>query len=133
MKRIVFVLGMLFIAGAAHAYGTPTIEMPVNGFGTPVTISISTDTGSSAAFVKVPSSQASGRLGIFVGIPSTNTGRIVGFFGNCTSTTNATSILPLQFAPGSNSVYVPLREDVCLWLITTHTAAENIHYQEVKQ
>lgn len=130
MKTIVLVLWALFFSVIVHASGVMTIEAPVNGFGTPVTIAISSTTST-----MVPSTQTSGRQGVFIGIPSTNTGRIVGFYGNCTSTTNGISIQPLNFAPGSNSIYLPLREDACLWLITTNTgaASENINYQEVKQ
>jgi len=108
----------------------PVSEAPVNGYGTPVTVSISSTT-----LTMVPTSQTSGRIGIFFDNPSTNTGRVVGFFGNCTSTSLAATIRPIEIAPGTNSSYFPIREDVCLWLINTNTgaSAESSHYQEVKQ
>ena len=132
MKRITFFLVSLGLCAAVHA-APPVAEAPINGFGTPVTVSISTDTGAAAAWTKIPTSQTSGRLGVFLDVPNTNTGRIVGHFGNCTSTSIATSVRPIEIAPSSNSSYFPIREDVCLWLVTLHTAAESVHYQEVKQ
>lgn len=117
----------LLLGGTAYA-APPVAEAPVNGYGTPVTVSID-----ETNLTKVPTSQTSGRMGIFLSVPSTNTGDIVGFFGDCTSTALAATIRPLQFIRGSTSALIPAREDVCLWLITTHSANENIHYQEVKQ
>lgn len=130
MKKIVYFV--LLLGGTA--YGAPPVaEAPIKDYGTPVTVSISTDTGAAAAWTKIPTSQTSGRMGIFLAIPSGNSGDILGHLGNCTSTAIATSIRPLQYARGSNSPLIPLREDVCLWLITSHTSAESVHYQEIKQ
>ena len=69
----------------------------------------------------------------FIDVPTTNTGKVVGFLGNCTSTSLASTIRPIEIAPSANTSYMGLREDVCLWLLCTHTSAESIHYQEVKQ
>lgn len=125
MKKIIFALSLL----ATAAVAAPLVsEAPVRSYGTPVTISIDNST-----LTKVPSSQTSGRLGVYIDVPSTNTGRMVGFFGNCTSTALAATIRPIEIAPGSNSTYLPIREDVCLWLITTHSGPESAHYQEVIQ
>lgn len=126
MKRIVFA-GALMLAGGA--WGAPPVaEAPVKSYGTPVTISIDNST-----LTKVPSSQTSGRIGVFLDVPATNTGRAVGFYGNCTSTALASTIRPIEINPGTNSTFLPIREDVCLWLITTHSAPESVHYQEVMQ
>lgn len=127
MKKIVFVLGLIAAASASQA-ATPVAETPVKSFGTPVTISIDNST-----LTKVPSSQASGRVGIFLDSPATNSGKIVGFFGNCTSTALANTIRPIEVSPTSNSSYFSMREDVCLWLITTNASPESVHYQEVIQ
>lgn len=131
-KTLIF----FFLIGAAmkcRAVGVPTTESPILGFGTPTTISISTDTLLTSAWTKIPSSQTSGRFGIFIDVPNTNTGKLVGHYGNCNSTAIATSVRPIEISPSSNTTYLSMREDVCLWAITTHTAAENVHYQEVKQ
>lgn len=132
MKRLFLICFLISVTKLSYS-ATPVAEAPVNGYGTAVTVSISTDTGLAAAWTKIPTSQTSGRLGIFLDAPATNTGRIVGHFGNCTSTALATSIRPIEIAPASNSSYIPLREDVCLWIITLNSSVENIHYQEVKQ
>lgn len=112
----------------SHAAAALVVETPIKDYGTPVTVSISTFT-----LTMVPTSQTSGRIGVFLDNPNTNTARIVGFFGNCTSTALASTIRPLEFAPGNNSSYFPLREDVCMWLLSLATSAENSHFQEVKQ
>ena len=128
MKRIVLFLGSIVgMLALAHA-APPVAEAPINRVGTPVTVSID-----ETNLTRVPTSQTSGRAGIFFAVPSGNTGDIVGFFGNCTSTALASTISPVQFIRGSSSSLIPLREDVCLWLITTHSANEDVHYQEVMQ
>lgn len=130
MKRLLLFCSLIGIV-RAHAFAAASLvtETPIKDYGTPVTISISSST-----LTMVPSSQVSGRIGVFIDNPATNTGRIVGFFGNCTSTALASTIRPIEISPGNNTSYFPIREDVCLWLITTNTAAaENAHYQEVKQ
>lgn len=123
--------GFIFLASALYA-APPVAEAPVKSYGTPTTVAISSTT-----LTKVPdlTTQTSGRMGIFLDNPATNTGRMVGFFGNCTSTALAASIRPIEIAPGNNSSYYPIREDVCLWLIDLNTgaASENAHYQEVIQ
>ncbi len=125
--KTVFVLSALLMSMKCLA-ATPVAEAPIKDFGVPVTISISTST-----LTKVPSSQTSGRMGIFIDAPYTNNARVVGFFGNCTSTALAATIRPIEIAPATNTGYISLREDVCLWLVSLHTAAESIHYQEVLQ
>lgn len=122
----------LFIVASvcvAYVHAAPMVaEAPIKDYGTPVTVAISSFT-----LTKLPTSQTSGRIGVILGVPSSNTGDITGFFGNCTSTSLANTIRPFKWAKASNSSFVSMREDVCLWLITTHTAAENVHYQEVMQ
>ncbi len=119
----------LLLCGIAKA--VPMVaEAPVLGYGTPATVAISSTT-----MTKIPTSQTSGRIGIFLDNPATNSQRIVGFIGDCTSTAIATTVRPLEFSPGNNSAYIPIREDVCLWLLSLDTSAStaNVHYQEVKQ
>lgn len=126
-----YVLAFVFSVVPAYLYAAPPVaEAPINGYGTPVTVAISSTT-----LTMVPTSQTSGRMGIFFDNPNTNTGRMVGFYGNCTSTSLASTLRPIEIAPSTNSTYIPLREDVCLWLIDLNTgaASENAHYQEIKQ
>lgn len=127
MKRF-FVLAALLGVAAASKAATPVLESPIKGYGTPVTVSIDNST-----LTKVPTSQTSGRVGIFIDVPYTNSGHIVGFMGNCTSTALANTIRPIEIQASSNHSFIALREDVCLWLITTNGSAENVHYQEVTQ
>lgn len=127
MKRILALLGFLLIPAAVLA-APPVAEAPIKDIGIPVTVSIST-----SVLTMVPTSQTVGRMGIFIDAPSSNSARVVGFLDHCTATTNASTIRPIEIAPGTNSSYFGIREDVCLWLISLNTSAENIHYQEVLQ
>lgn len=130
MKKSLLLFGFLILSGVAAKAAPLVAEAPISGYGTPVTVSVSSTT-----LTQVPSSQTVGRIGIFIDNPYTNTGHIVGFIGNCTSTALASTIRPIEIAPASNSTYFPLREDACMWLLDTNTSAasESVHYQEVKQ
>ena len=131
MKTIVF-LSFLFLSVCASAAGVPTVEQPINGYGTPTTVAVST-----TSFTKVPTSQTSGRFSVYVSMPVTNTASIVGHFGNCSSTSIANSVAgPIQITTTTfKSERFDIREDVCLWLLSLSTSAssENIHYQETKK
>lgn len=138
MKRVVLFTLFLCVGKSLWSAGVPTIEQPIQGFGTPTTIAVS-----NSAFTMVPSSssaQTSGRLGVYINNPSTTA--VTGIIGNCTSTSIGTTIRPIAIAitlvgsagPG-NAYYFPLREDVCLWLMSLDQsrASQPIHYEEVKQ
>lgn len=137
MKKAMF--GFLLMIGACcpmRMYAAPLVtEAPVNGYGTPVTIAISTVT-----LTKVPTNQTSGRVGIYINNPSTTA--VAGFLGDCTSTSIATTVRPIQLSlttvgtGPSDLFYISMREDVCLWLIsllTSGAASQNVHVQELKQ
>lgn len=128
-KAIGLISGIyIFGLGLAHA-GKPLVaEAPPDSVGTPVTVSIS-----EATLTKVPTSQTAGRVGIFIDNPATNNARVVGFYGNCTSTALASTIRPIEIAPGTNSDFYPMSERICLWLLSLHSGAESVHYQEVMQ
>jgi len=131
MKLVIAVILVFFVG--ILCYGAPiSAEAPIIGFGTPVTIAVSSTT-----LTKVPSSQTSGRMGIFVSLPQLNSG-MVGFYGDCTSTSLASTIRPIEISTAtgmSPSRYFSMREDVCLWLLSLNTAtsSQNLNYQEVKQ
>lgn len=130
MKKLISVV-CLSIASVCSA-APPVMETPILGYGTPVTVSISSTT-----LTKVPTTQTSGRVGIFLNNPTTNAQPVSGFYGNCTSTALAATIRPITISTNtaSNFQYFSMREDVCLWLISLDVAAASapIHYQEVKQ
>ena len=128
MKKLFVVLVSLLVTDFLVS-APPVAEAPIKSVGTPVTISISSST-----LTKVPSSQTSGRIGLFFDNPSSNGYRVVGHLGNCTSTALASTIRPVEITTQTNTSYFPIREDVCLWLITLNpSASESIHYQEVMQ
>lgn len=131
MKKLL--AGIFFVSCSVYA-APPVMEAPINGYGTPTTIAISSTT-----MTKVPSSQTSGRVGIFISNPSTSgPNPITGFFGNCTSNSVANTVRPIEIAASSTTTtnrYFSMREDVCLWLLSQDSSAatQNVHYQEVKQ
>lgn len=134
MKKLLLSLGFIGCFALTVKAAPLVTESPVNGYGTPVTLAVSSTT-----FTKLPTTQTSGRVGVYVTNPSTRP--VAGFFGDCTSTALATTIRPIQFAlvtagtGDANTQYFSMREDVCLWLIElqTDTASQNVHYQEIKQ
>lgn len=132
MRKFLLTIGFLTGCSFAQAAGVPVVESPILGYGTPTTVSISSST-----LTKVPTSQTAGRNGVYVTNPSTNS--VAGFLGDCTSTALASTIRPIQFSIATvgiseNIFYFPIREDVCLWLISLNSgAATSIHYQEVKK
>lgn len=131
-KFLSLFVASLAVSSAIFAAGVLTVEAPINGYGTPVTVAISSTT-----LTMVPTSQTSGRVGIFISNPSTNGGDVRGFMGNCTSTSLAATIKPFVIDNSSTTAgqYISMREDVCLWLTADYigAATTSIHYQEVKQ
>lgn len=129
MQKIIVAGFGLFLSCSLYA-APPVMEAPISGYGTPVTIAISSTT-----LTMVPSSQTSGRVGIFIDVPYTVTHPVAGFFGNCTSTSLANTIRPIEISSESARSYISMNQDVCLWLLSLNVAAatQNIHYQEIKQ
>lgn len=131
MKKFLIFSSFMFLFVMCHS-APPVAEAPISGYGTPVTISVSSNT-----LTKVPTTQTSGRMGIVIRNPSTNLGNIAGHMGDCTSTAVASTVQPFLIVTSSSSAhqYISMREDVCLWLISLNflTSAQNVHVQEVKQ
>lgn len=132
MKR--YLMALFFILSSSLVYSAAPLvsEAPISGYGTPVTIAISSTT-----LTKVPSSQTSGRVGVYVALPQGNTG-MVGFFGDCSSTALASTIRPIEISSATGmfaSGYFPIREDVCMWLLSLNANAstQNLNYQEIKK
>lgn len=122
----------LLCAGMAYA-GSPTIEDPIYRYGTPTAVLVST-----GSYTKVPAtSSLSHRTALLVDNTSTNTAIMHGHIGNCTSTSVSTSTVlgPIEIAPSTNGGIIPIGSgsDVCLWIVTRHTSAENITVQEISQ
>jgi len=132
MKNIFIMLGLLMTAGLSSAWGAiQTIEEPIVYYQAPESVSVST-----SAFTNVTSTTTRMRFlsAILIDNPSSNSAKMYGHLGDCTSTSVATSVLgPVEIAPGSNGGFIRLAEDVCLWLISLHTSAENVTVQGVKQ
>lgn len=126
MKKLLVLLILAVSFGTVHADNVR--EVPFTSASGSETVSISSFT-----FTKIPTTQVDGRWGFYVGVPSTNTGDIVGVAGNCTSTSVATTVRPIQMIKGTSSYFFKYNQGMCLWLITTHTSAENVHVEQVIQ
>ena len=104
-------------------------EAPVIAYGTPTTVSVS-----ESAWTKVPASQTiNGRMALIVDVPATSNANMVGHLGDCTSTSIATTVRPLEFIKSSGFAVIGVNPGVCLWMLSLHSGAENVHVQEVKQ
>lgn len=127
MKRLLTVLVGLFAAGSAYA-APKVMEATIGEVGTPTTVSIST-----SAWTKVPaSSSLTGFTGFYVSLPAASNAVMAGHLGSCSGTSIATTVRPLELAKGG-FIFLPMDGQVCLYLISLHTAAESVHVQEIKQ
>lgn len=134
MKRLIALLAISLLAYPKLQAAPLTLDAPINSVGTPTAVAIS-----STSWTKVPTSQTTGRVGVYVTSSSTNSANpIVGHIGNCTSTSVDTNVRPIQLTASSTTVttaYFEIRDDVCLWLLSTYTpfATQVIFVQEVKK
>lgn len=123
-------LSFCFLLGcSATALAAPAMfvsESPAGNYGTPATVSVSSWT-----LTCIPDTQNNRRVGFYVDAPNTNTGYLVGMFGDCTSAPAAATVRPIEINPDSDSRFFAFGATQCLWVITSHTSAENAHYQEV--
>ena len=141
MKRFAILAGLLLSAGVSNAAFFPRVEVystedtpvvvkenSITAVGTPTTVSVST-----SAWTVVPAaSSLTERSGMIVSLPAAANAVMVGHFGGCTSTAIATTVRPLELAKGG-FILVPAANDVCLYLMSLHTAAESVHIQEIGQ
>jgi hypothetical protein len=129
MKKLVLATLFLSLAGMALAAGVRVLDTPILGYGTPASVDVSTST-----WTKLPTSQTVGRVAVYVDNPSANNAAVVAHIGDCSSTSIATTVRPIEILNGDNEgLYITLREDVCLWALSLHTSSETVHYQEIKK
>lgn len=128
--KTVFIAFMAMAFASIAKSATITKELPADGYGTPVTVSVSSFT-----LTKLPTySTLPNRSGIVLNVPNSNTGDIVGHFGNCSSAPAASTVRVLEIGPAQSDRFFPVGPNSCLWVITTNTTgAENVHIQEVRQ
>lgn len=128
---------ILPLVGALCFFGGKAIAGEIESFGgfyAPATVGIST-----SAWTRIPStstvtSVGSRRVGLYFNLPATASANMVGLFDSCSTTFSAvaTTIRPLEFIRTEGSYFIPMTPSVCLYLLSLHTSAENIHYQEVR-
>lgn len=127
--RVMIALAAVALTTVSAKAIEATKELSIGAFGTPHTISVST-----SAWTKVPSSTTlNRRTGYIVSNPATNSANMVAHLGNCSSTTIATTVRPQEILKGNGFVFEPNDANVCLWMLSLHTSAENVHVQEVAQ
>lgn len=105
-------------------------EAQITDVGTATTVSVANN-----AWTKVPSGTPLGnRSGLLINNPSSNSSVMVGVLStNASSPTEATTVRPLEFSPASDFTFVPISSGVYLYLMSLHSAAENVHVQEIVQ
>lgn len=142
LKRVLMLVGALLVSGSVFAAikvevvnGTvgggdavSTQELSFSAFGTPTTLSVST----SAWTLAPAASSLTSRTGVTVSVPASNTANIVAHVGDCPSTAVAISVRPMELIRGNGFTFFPVNNDACVWLLSLHTAAENVHVQEFK-
>lgn len=125
-KILLFLSSIVCFVGLAKA-DPKVMESPWSSYGTPTTVSIS-----SSAWTAVPTtSSLSGRRAILVSIPASASASDFAHIGGCTSTDVATTVRPMELTKGGFYT-LPLGDRDCLWVMTLHTSAQNLHVQEVK-
>ena len=133
-SSVVFLLTFTAAAGAVNV-----LEEPIYRYGTPVAVSVATNTytnvtsQSAAAGVRL-----SMRTAVLLDNPSTNSSIIHGHVGNCTSTAISTTTVkgPIEVAPSANGAIIPVGNDACLWLVSRNGdsgGAESVTIQDVSQ
>lgn len=125
----VLVMAAISVARPAAAEPAQVIVTSISRYGTPTTVSIST-----SAWTKVPSSRTlNSRTEVVLDVPASNNANMVAHVGNCTSTSIATTVRPIELVKGEPDRTYQLGGDVCLWVLSLHTAAENLHFQELSR
>jgi hypothetical protein len=122
-------MAAISVARPAAAEPAQVIVTSISRYGTPTTVSIST-----SAWTKVPSSRTlNSRTEVVLDVPASNNANMVAHVGNCTSTSIATTVRPIELVKGEPDRTYQLGGDVCLWVLSLHTAAENLHFQELSR
>lgn len=125
MKRLMFPL-LMSIPGVAFA-APPVAEAQISVVGAGTTVSVSKDD-----WTVVPTTVGlTRRSGIKISNPSSNNANIVCILDTATPT-EATTVRPIEIQPGENP-FIEARYDILLYCLSLHSAAENVHVQEVGQ
>lgn len=126
LKHLPFIGGLLFCAGSAWAVDT-TKEVPVEGAGTAVSVSIST----SAATQVMSTSYLSFRAGMKVSNRASNSAAMVCTMA-ATTPTEATSTWEIEIQAGENP-WIPVGPNMKLYCLSLHSSAESLRAKEYRQ
>lgn len=131
MKKILFLMAFLAWSPAS---AESMSQQPIMQVSSPTAVSVSTSQYTNATPSGVRTMTTTLNL-ILIDNPSTNTATVHGHIWNCTSTSFSTSTIkgPIEIAPASNGGYIALPSDMCLWLVSRHTAAETVYVQGASQ
>lgn len=114
-------------SGLCHAIRTE--EMGTSKHSDAHTLSVSTSAWTEASDVNT----LADRSGIRCANPATNNAAVYGIISDDgVAPSEATSVHPIEIGTGENP-FIPLRNNQGLYLISGHTAAENVHCQEIGQ
>lgn len=127
MKKVLVSILMLGATGIAFA-GKPLVaEAPINAVTTATTVSVST-----SAWTLVPAAgNTAGRVGLYVSNPATTS--VAGVLVATGDSAPATTIRPLEFYSGNGNYFVPISDQVNLYLLSLDAGALSVHVQEAKK
>jgi len=122
------------LALAAQASKPLVAEAPIKEVAVGVTVSAST-----SAWTREAATTTQGRFGVLVSNPGSNSAAVVLALTNADSlacdatiTAPATTVRSIEISRGGQA-FIPVSDGVCVYFLSLHTAAENVHFQSVKQ
>lgn len=138
MNHFVLAAALVCFGSQKALAATEVYELPISSATQPAAISIASAawTNATPAAVKLTD-----MAGIAIGNPSSNARDMFGFLSDCTTPTYSTTSIRGPFeipvatvtAGGYKASFIPMTEDMCLWLVGRHTAAEAVTVQGVKR
>lgn len=131
MKHFLFAVALICF-GSSVAGAVDSFELPISSVTAPAAVSVSSSawTNVTPAAVKLQFMS-----GILIDNPSTNNAAMHGFISDCTTPTASTVTIkgPIELPTANSGGFVSITEEMCLWLVGRHTAAESVMVQGVKQ
>lgn len=130
MKKLILaaLLGL-----AAPAAAADTIEVPISSYSAVTAVSIASHAWTNATPAAVRLTDLSE---VLVDNPSSNSAAMHGHVWGCvTAPTASTSTYkgPVELTAADPAYRLAITEDLCLWLVSRHTAAESVMVQGVRR
>ena len=130
-----FALTALLVCGlAATALAGPdALEIPISSYSAVTSVSVSTSAWTNATPAEV---RLTDLWAVLVDNPSTNSAIMHGHLWGCASAPTASTSTykgPIELTAADPAYELHITEDLCLWLVSRHTAAESVMVQGVRK